>query len=145
MRKVFKDIPLDEIKLRRFEKPSSTNLKELSRKFLISIGLLQPGDGRDIISNIFYDFIVAAKNKEYIEINDLIKKYSNFDGGTPNNIRRHIKRLKDMKLIERTTYGYRITEFMPLKELFNELLIDRYIMPILNRIDEYADLIDKIN
>lgn len=145
MKKVFKDKPLSEITLRRFEKPSDENLKELSRKFLISTGLLQTGDGRDIISEIFYDFIASSKNKEYLPIDLIIKKFKDFDGGTPNNIRRHILRLKEYGLIERTDYGYRMPDFMDLKELFKKEIIKEFIEPSINRIIEYCEKIDEIN
>jgi DNA-binding transcriptional ArsR family regulator len=145
MKKVFNDKPLNEITLRRFEKPSDENLKELCRKFLISTGLLQTGDGRDIISEIFFNFIVSAKNKEYLPINLIIKQFKEFDGGTPNNLRRHLLRLKEHGLIERTDYGYRLPEFMDLKDLFKKEIIKELIEPSVNRIIEYCEKIDEIN
>lgn len=144
MKKVFKDKPLNEITLRRFEKPSNEDLKELSRKFLISIGLLQTGDGRDIISEIFFEFIISSKNQEYLPIDLIIEKFKHLNGGTPNNIRRHIKRLKNNNLIERTDYGYRIVEFMSIKELFKINVIKKIIEPGINRIIEYCEKIDSI-
>lgn len=143
MKKVFKDRPLEEITLRRFEKPNNEDLKELSRKFLISIGLLQTGDGRDIIGEIFYEFIASSKNEEYLPIDLIIDKFKKLNGGTPNNIRRHIKRLKDAGLIERTDWGYRIIEFLPLSELFKKIIKDS-IEPSINRIIEYCSIIDGI-
>ena len=47
MSKVSKDIPLNEITLRRYEKPNLQG-RELVRKLCLSIGLLQPGDSRDV-------------------------------------------------------------------------------------------------
>jgi DNA-binding transcriptional ArsR family regulator len=144
MKKVFNDKPLCEVTLRRFEKPGDENLKELCRKFLISIGLLQTGDGRDIISEIFYSFVACAKNNEYLPIDLIIRKFNDLDGGTPNNIRRHILRLKEYGLIERTDYGYRLTEFMGLKELFKQGIIKEFVEPSVNRIIEYCEKIDGI-
>ena len=144
MKRVFKDTPLDEITLRRFEKPTNEDLKELSRKFLISIGLLQSGDSRDIISELFYNFLIASKRQEFLEADDIINKFKSVDGGTPSNIRRHLRRLKDLNLVERTAYGYRIKEFLPLSELFNEQVINQVIMPSLNRINDYAKKIDDL-
>ena len=46
---ISKDIPLAEITLRRYEKPYNLQKRELIRKLCLSIGLLQPGDSRDII------------------------------------------------------------------------------------------------
>jgi DNA-binding transcriptional ArsR family regulator len=145
MKKVFKDKPLDEITLRRFEKPSNEDLKELSRKFLMSIGLLQTGDGRDIISEIFYEFVVSAKNHEYLPVELIIEKFSDFHGGTSSNIRRHLRRLKEAGLVERTFSGYRIIEFMPITELLKKKIIPQLIEPSINRVIEYCSAIDSIN
>jgi DNA-binding transcriptional ArsR family regulator len=145
VKKVFNDKPLGEITIRRFEKPSNEDLRELSRKFLISIGLLQTGDGRDIISEIFYEFIISSKNHEYLPIDLIIEKFKDYNGGTSSNIRRHLRRLKDSELIERTEYGYRIVEFMPIKELFNSKIIKNMIEPAINRIIEYSEKIDSVN
>ncbi|MDD2678744.1 MAG: hypothetical protein PHT91_02485 [Candidatus Nanoarchaeia archaeon] len=144
MKKVFKDKPLSEVTLRRFEKPSNEDLKELSRKFLISVGLLQTGDGRDIIGELFYKFLCASKNEEYLPIDLIIEKFRDFNGGTPNNIRRHIKRLKECGLIERTDYGYRLKEFMNLKDLFLRETVKGIIEPSISRVLEYCEKIDEI-
>jgi len=144
MKKVFKDKPLSEITLRRFEKPENDDLKQLSRKFLISVGLLQAGDGRDIIGEIFHEFIASAKNKEYLPIDLIIDKFKDFDGGTPNNIRRHILRLKEMGLVERTDFGYRLKEFLSLKELFKKEIINGIIEPSIIRIIDYCEKIDHL-
>ncbi|PIU60986.1 hypothetical protein COS83_05195 [archaeon CG07_land_8_20_14_0_80_38_8] len=145
MKRVFKDTPIDEITLRRFEKPASEDLKALTRKFLISIGLLQSGDSRDIISSLFYLFVKAGKRQEFLEIEDIIKKFEGEDGGTASNIRRHLRRLKGANLVERTAYGYRIIEFMPLKELFSKNIMNYSVQPIIDRISEYAEKIDEIS
>ena len=47
-----KDIPLSEITLRKYEKPSNLERRELVRKICLSLGLLQLGDSRDIIVDI---------------------------------------------------------------------------------------------
>ncbi len=47
-----KDIPLGEITLRKYEKPYDAPKRELVRKVCLSLGLLQPGDSRDIIVDI---------------------------------------------------------------------------------------------
>lgn len=144
MKRVFKDTPLDEITLRRFEKPTNEDLKDLSRKFLISIGLLQSGDSRDIISELFYNFVKAGKRQEFLEVDNIVKSFEKVDGGTPSNIRRHLRRLKDRNLIERTSYGYRIKEFMPITQLFNEHVVNYLITPCINRVKEYAEKIDSL-
>ena len=47
------DIPLAEITLRKYESPENLDKREAVRKLCLSIGLLQPGDSRDIIVDIF--------------------------------------------------------------------------------------------
>ncbi len=143
MRKVFKDTPLDEITLRRFEKPSEKNVKENVRKFCISIGLLQPGDSRDIISKIMFLLIKKSKKKEFLPIKKIYEKLEEHAGGTPSNIRRHLRRLKELNLVEKTSYGYRIREFLPLNEIFEKVIKKFTISPAMERITEYCEAIDK--
>ena len=64
---ISKDTPLSEITLRRYEKPSSYTKRELNRKLCLSIGLLQPGDSRDIIVDIFQ--VLMNNKKEKILMN----------------------------------------------------------------------------
>jgi len=52
-RNVCKEIPLAEITLRKYERPSDLSKRDLIRKLCLSIGLLQPGDSRDIIVDVF--------------------------------------------------------------------------------------------
>lgn len=58
-----KDIPLNEITLRRYEKPYESSRRELVRKVCLSLGLLQPGDSRDIIVDIMFVLEEARKTK----------------------------------------------------------------------------------
>ncbi len=58
MSKISKDIPLSEITLRRYEKPSKLSERELVRKICLSVGLLQPGDSRDVI--VYAEGLVRA-------------------------------------------------------------------------------------
>ena len=50
--KVSRDIPLAEITLRRYEKPYDLKDRELVKKVCLSLGLLQPGDSRDVIVDV---------------------------------------------------------------------------------------------
>ena len=49
---VSRDIPLSEITLRRYERPYNMSRRELVRKLCLSVGLLQPGDSRDVVVDI---------------------------------------------------------------------------------------------
>ena len=63
MPKISRDTPLAEITLRRYEKPT-VNDRELVRKFCLSIGLLQPGDSRDVIVDVLYVLLKAKQRRE---------------------------------------------------------------------------------
>ncbi len=65
-RTISRDIPLAEITLRKYEKPLHTDKRELVRKLCLSTGLLQPGDSRDIIVDIFYMLLMARKEKKML-------------------------------------------------------------------------------
>ena len=53
MSKVSKDTPLAEITLRKYEKPhEGIDRRELVKKLCLSVGLLQPGDSRDVVVDV---------------------------------------------------------------------------------------------
>ncbi|MBI4448546.1 hypothetical protein HY641_00775 [Candidatus Woesearchaeota archaeon] len=60
--------PLAHITLRRYEKPFQMERQELVRKLCLSLGLLQPGDSRDIIVDIFSVLLDA---KEPISVEEI--------------------------------------------------------------------------
>ena len=64
---IAKDTALSEITLRRYEKPENFKGRDLIRKLCLSLGLLQPGDSRDIIVDILSVILKAKK-----ELPDLI-------------------------------------------------------------------------
>ena len=59
-----KDIPLAEITLRKYERPYDSNKRELVRKVCLSLGLLQPGDSRDVVVDILLSLEEARKDKK---------------------------------------------------------------------------------
>ena len=61
--KISRDTPLAEITLRRYEKPTMGD-RELVRKFCLSVGLLQPGDSRDVVVDVFHVLLKARKDRE---------------------------------------------------------------------------------
>ncbi|MFH1636987.1 MAG: hypothetical protein ABIB71_01015 [Candidatus Woesearchaeota archaeon] len=141
MPKVAKDTPLAEITLRKYEKPYSTNRRDLIRKLCLSIGLLQPGDSRDVIVDVFQSIL----DEKEIEADDIPKKVIELRkkaklpllGIAPSNIRRQLKRLKDLFLIEKTENKYRITENEELITIFEEKIEKYYLKSILGRVKEY--------
>lgn len=148
MKKISKDTPLSELTLRRYEKPENLKARKLVRKLCLSFGLLQPGDSRDIIVDVLYVFL-KNKNKELNseEVKDLVIKSRKKEklpliGVASSNIRRQIKRLRDIFLIEKVTNNYRINENAKLEEIFNDK-IEKYLLnSILNRVKEYIIKVD---
>jgi DNA-binding transcriptional ArsR family regulator len=144
---VAKEVPLAEITLRKYEKPYNLKDRDLVKKLCLSVGLLQPGDSRDVVVDVFS---VLLKNKELssAEVEQKVialRKNQKLPqiGIAPSNIRRHLKRLKDLFLIESKGNSYRITENATLSEIFTEKIEQYYLKTISERVKEYFEAIDK--
>jgi hypothetical protein len=145
------DFPLSEITLRKYENPYQSDKRELCKKICLSLGLLQPGDSRDIVVDILAVLLEAKNKKEEIETEVIkeraieLRKKSNLElnGIADSNIRRQLKRLKDIFLVEKTNNGYRITEFEPLDKIFDEKIENFLIPSIIARIKEYMAQAEK--
>ena len=142
---VAKDVPLLELTLRRYEKPYDMPKRELIKKLCLSIGLLQPGDSRDVIVDVLNVLLDSKPKKKLLDSKQiekeviLLRKKNKLPlkGIAPSNIRRQLKRLKDIYLVENVNNQYRITEFNELEEIFNER-IENFMLPnILNRVKDY--------
>ena len=59
-------------------------------------------------------------------------------------LRRQLKRLKDLLLIEKRLNAYRITEYNNLNEIFEEKIEKFLLQNINSRIKEYLKRIDEI-
>ena len=149
---IAKDVPLSEITLRRYEKPTNLNERELVRKLCLSIGLLQPGDSRDIIVDIFTILIKAKKDQSSLTSDEIcalvIEERKRLKlpmlGIAASNIRRQLKRLKDLLIIEKRLNAYRISEHSNLEEIFEEK-IEKFLLPAINsRVKEYFKKIEEI-
>lgn len=148
---ISKDTPLSEITLRRYEKPGNIKDRDLIRKLCLSLGILQPGDSRDIIVDILNVLVIASKEKKFLSSEEVEKivissrKNNNLQlkGIASSNIRRQLKRLKDIFLIEKIKNKYRVTEFYNLKELFEEKIMKYFVASIQERIYEYCEVIDQ--
>ena len=68
---VSKEVPLAEITLRKYEKPYELKGRELIKKLCLSIGLLQPGDSRDVIVDVFQ---VLIESKDALSSEEVEKK-----------------------------------------------------------------------
>ena len=151
MGKVFKDKPIVELVLRRYEKPDNLCGRDLVKKVCLSIGLLQPGDSRDVIVDILHILLEQKQSKKQVsaeEIRDLviknrIKHGLDQKGVTHSNIRRQIKRLKDMLIVDNINNMYRISEYDKMTEIFNDRIKQYLLNSILTRLDQYANRLDQ--
>ena len=148
---ISKEIPLAEITLRKYEKPANLDGRELVRKICLSIGLLQPGDSRDIVVDVFHVLIKAKKEQKQLTSDEIchfvIEERKNLKlpmlGIASSNIRRQLKRLKDLLIVEKRLNAYRITEHSHLAELFEEK-IEKFLLPaITSRVKEYLKKIEE--
>ncbi|MBS3119178.1 hypothetical protein J4417_05910 [Candidatus Woesearchaeota archaeon] len=147
---VSKEIPLGELTLRRYEKPGMAG-RDLVKKLCLSLGLLQPGDSRDVIVDVLLVLLQARQRKEMLyseAIKDKVielRKNSNLplSGIASSNIRRQLKRLKDLFLIESEANYYRISEFSSVSEIFQEKIESFYLQSLLARVKEYTQKVDE--
>ena len=144
---ISREIPLAEITLRRYEKPSKLSERELVRKLCLSIGLLQPGDSRDVIVDILHVLLKAKKQNKALNSKEIEKEVINARkkqklpllGIASSNIRRQIKRLRDLFLVEKIKNQYRIAEFEELSIIFEEKIEKFYLKSIVDRVKEYFE------
>ena len=140
---ISKDVPLAEITLRKYERPSvDGERRDLIRKLCLSIGILQPGDSRDVIVDVLQVLLDSRleMTSEVVTENVIkLRKEARLPllGIAPSNIRRQLKRLRDIYIIEKVNNLYRITEFEELPRIF-EQKIERFLLPtIVERVKEY--------
>ncbi|MBI4158954.1 hypothetical protein HY500_01700 [Candidatus Woesearchaeota archaeon] len=136
------DVPLAEITLRKYENPSIGDKRELVKKLCLSIGLLQPGDSRDVVVDVFQVILESQDPLDSKKIEDMViknrtEKKLPIKGVASSNIRRQLKRLKDLFLIESIQNKYRINENESLEKIFEDKIEKYYIKSILERVKEY--------
>jgi DNA-binding transcriptional ArsR family regulator len=149
--KISKDTPISEITLRRYEKPYDLDRRELVRKLCLSSGLLQPGDSRDIIVDILYVLLDSKKENKLLSSEDvksqviIIRRQHNLAlvGVASSNVRRQLKRLRDLFLVEKVRNSYRITEFDNVSVIFNEKIEQYLLASMLDRVREYCKKVDE--
>jgi hypothetical protein len=144
---ISREIPLAEVTLRKYERPSKLSERELVRKLCLSIGLLQPGDSRDIIVDILHVLIKAKRQKKELSSEEIEKQVINsrkkqklaLRGIASSNIRRQLKRLRDLFIAEKVKNNYRINEFEELGTIFEEKINKFYVNSIVGRVKDYFD------
>lgn len=129
----FGDKPLLEVTLRKYERPAGKPKEEVLKKFCMALGLLQPGDSRDQIVGIL-DVLLREKRPVTVgEISGKLGKKSALSG-----IRRHLRRLAELKLVEKQGRLYRLAEGEDLQFAVKFLTRKFVVEDILSRIEEYA-------
>lgn len=137
------DVPINKITLRKYEKIESDNEKlDVIINITNSLGLSQPGDNINIVSHVIL-FLEEQKQKKelissfdlYLKIKEKLKNTKRSDLSF-SNVRRYLKILRNMHIVERIGNKYRISEFMTLKEVFSQKVKKIIIEPTLYRIEE---------
>ena len=147
-----KDSALSEITLRRYEKPYNLNKRELVKKICLSLGLLQPGDSRDVIVDILLVLLESSKERKELALEEIkekaisLRKQNNLElkGVADSNIRRQLKRLRDIMLVEKNANNYKIAEFESLKNIFIEKIEKFLLQQIIERLKEYLHEVENL-
>lgn len=148
MKKIIsRDTPLSELTLRKYE-PVSTHGRELVRKLCLSVGLLQPGDSRDVVVDVFMVMLQAKEAITSVEVEKRVKKLREEAGLqqlgiAPSNIRRQLLRLRDLMFVEKIANEYRINENSKLITLFEEKLESFVLKATVRRVKEYLKAVDE--
>ena len=147
MRKISRDTPLAEVTLRKYEKPAVTG-RDLVRKLCLSVGLLQPGDSRDVVVDVFMVLLESREELTSVEVERKViqareEAHLPLLGIAPSNIRRQLLRLRDLFFVEKIANNYRIAENASLQELFKEKVVQFLLESTLGRVKEYVAAVDK--
>jgi hypothetical protein len=150
MRIAVRDTPLMELTLRRYEKPQSMNERELVRKLCLSIGLLQPGDSRDVVVDVLHLLLASKKAKKELTSEEIdagvvqLRKEHGLPmtGIAPSNVRRQLKRLRNLHIVQKVKTKYRINEFGLLSDIYDEKIKQFMLSNIEARVKEYFQAAD---
>ena len=145
-KRVAKDTALAEITLRKYEKPGELPRRDLVKKLCLSVGLLQPGDSRDVIVDIFHVLLDSKDPLTTEKVQEAVIKYRKesklaLHGVAASNIRRQLKRLRDLFLVDKVRNEYRICENEELHHLFEQRIKKFYLNDILGRVEEYFKML----
>ena len=146
-----KETPLAELTLRRYENPVSADGRNLVKKLCLSVGLLQPGDSRDVIVDVLH-VLLESKGKKMLTSEEVkkavveLRKKSNLTmvGIASSNVRRQLKRLRDIYLVEKVRTNYRIIEDADLVDIFDEKLQNYLLRALIERVREHYKRVDEV-
>ncbi len=141
-----KDRSLSEITLRKFEHPGGLKGRDLVKKVCLSLGLLNLGDSRDAIVDILH-VILLKKSLSSGEVEAEVHHRREVEGLaiagiTPPNLRRQLKRLKDLHLVEKHEGKFRIVDGLSLHEAFVTRVKPVHLDNITQRIEQYLKEVD---
>ncbi|MBI4017096.1 MAG: hypothetical protein HY363_05385 [Candidatus Aenigmarchaeota archaeon] len=147
MVKIAKELPLEQLTLRKYEKPFRLEGRQLIKKFCLSLGILQPGDSRDIVVDVMHVLLqnktLTASETENAVREERKKHNLPMLGITGSNIRRQLRRLQDIHLVDRQVKSYVFAENLPLTEAVSERTIKTLLGAIVERVQEYAKTIEE--
>lgn len=151
-KKVSSETPLFELTLRKYEKPQTKKERVLVKRLCLSLGLLQPGDSRDVIVDVLHVLFRSRKKKQLLSVDDIEKKVImnrklhklTLQGIAPSNIRRQVKRLRNLMLVEKVKSKYRISEFLGVGEIFAEKIEKFLLEGVVQRVKEYLSAADEL-
>ncbi|MBT5740708.1 hypothetical protein HOI30_00265, partial [Candidatus Woesearchaeota archaeon] len=149
---LIKENPLSTFTIRKYEQPLKLKPRDLIKRFILSIGMLSPGESRDVIVDILYVMLQIKKRKKNLTSKEITNKVIinrkkhklEMQGIAESNIRRQIKRLRDIFIIEKIKNEYRITENMPIEQIFHGKIKPYLLNEILMRVSDYTKEVDKI-
>jgi hypothetical protein len=149
---IARDTPLAELTLRRYEKPEQLDNRGLVRKLCLSLGLLQPGDSRDIVVDVLCVLLANKKNRTLLtcdDVRDIVIEHRKdhnltIQGSAASNIRRQLKRLRDVMIVEKVLNSYRITEYADLSTVITEKIEKYLLASLLLRVKEYVKCVDDV-
>ncbi len=149
MGKISVDVPLAELTLRKYEKPAGESKRDLVRKLCLSLGLLQPGDSRDVVVDVLHVMLDAREELTSTDVEEhVVRKRQEAGlellGIAPSNIRRQLLRLRDLFIVEKVKNNYRIRENTTVSAIFEENIERYYLASILSRVKEYTTEIDRV-
>ena len=94
--------------------------------------------------DVFLVLLKARKEQKSLDLKEILVTLKDKQGASSSNLRRQLRRLKVLKLVEKTTDGYRITESGSIEPILDNYIIQFLIKPSLERIRNYVKEIDEI-
>jgi DNA-binding transcriptional ArsR family regulator len=128
-----KDSPIFELSLRKYEPPTGALERDL-RVFLLSMGLIRPGDQESPLETMFHELLVQ---KRPISVAELAQKAKI----TESAVRYHLERLKALRLVEgRKDYALAEGDLSIAFKVFRRYVLEE----ILDRIEAYVNQVSSL-